>query len=88
MKQLTLSPLHDEPPTRDNAKHPKSLPDAKVQQVHPTASGDENARLLFVGTATVILYVCSSRVLMHATCAGFPYFFKKFIIKSIRYICH
>ena len=57
MKHLALTPSREEPPTRDSDKLPPSLPDAKETRVHPTNSGGENAKLLFVGTATVILYV-------------------------------
>ena len=60
MKHLTLDPSHAQPPTRDlptEATVPDSLPDAKERKVHPKHAGGENARLLFVGTATTILYV-------------------------------
>lgn len=60
MKYLTIDPTASEPPTRDlpaGAKMPESLPDAKETRVHPSNVGGENARLLFVGTATTILYV-------------------------------
>ena len=58
MKHLTLIPDFQRPPTRDlpsGAKLPDSLPEAKETKVHPTNAGDENARILFVGTATTIL---------------------------------
>ena len=60
MKHLTLDPSHAQPPTRDlptEATVPDSLPDPKERKVHPKHAGGENARLLFVGTATTILYV-------------------------------
>lgn len=59
-KHLTIDPSTAQPPTRDlpaGAKLPSSLPDAKETQVHPKNAGGENARLLFVGTATTILWV-------------------------------
>ena len=58
MKHLQLDPQAKKAPTRD---HPPSkqlsetLPNAKEIQVHPTNSGDENASIFFVGTATTIL---------------------------------
>lgn len=67
MKHLTLDPEHVLPPTRDlpagrNVK--PALPDAKETKVHPRGNptgggggGGENARLMFVGTATTVLYV-------------------------------
>lgn len=58
---LTLDPEHGLPPTRDlpRGRDVKSaLPEAKETKVHPRgAVGGENARLMFVGTATVVLYV-------------------------------
>ncbi|KAK4539467.1 hypothetical protein LTR36_010903 [Oleoguttula mirabilis] len=55
--QLTLDPSNPKPPTRDHASHPDSLPEAKKTNVHPKGSstGDENASIYFVGTATTIL---------------------------------
>ena len=55
MKHLTLSPATTEPPTRDNAEPPRGLPDAKETKLHPVTTGGENAKLMFIGTATVIL---------------------------------
>ncbi|KAK5132542.1 hypothetical protein LTR08_008859 [Meristemomyces frigidus] len=53
---LTLDPSTPKPPTRDHASHPESLPEAKKTNVHPKgSSGNENASLFFVGTATTIL---------------------------------
>lgn len=53
---LTLDPSDLKPPTRDNASHPESLPEAKQTNIHPKgSSGDENASIYFVGTATTIL---------------------------------
>lgn len=60
MKHLTLDPDHALPATRDfptAATVPDALPDAGETKVHPSDAGGENARLLFVGTATTILYV-------------------------------
>lgn len=62
MKHLTLDPSHPQAPTRDLAPSkevPDSLPAAKETKTHPgkKGAGGENARLLFVGTATVVLYV-------------------------------
>lgn len=59
-KHLVVDPAQAQPPTRDlpaGAKLPDSLPEAKQTKVHPTNAGGENASLLFVGTATTILYV-------------------------------
>lgn len=58
MKHLTLDPDHTLPATRDfptAATVPDALPDARETKVHPSDAGGENARLLFVGTATTIL---------------------------------
>ena len=64
---LTLDPTNAQPPTRDSlpphsAGLPASLPEAKETKVHPKkgvtaekGDGEENARLMFVGTATTIL---------------------------------
>lgn len=55
---LTLDPTNAQPATRDlppGASVPDSLPDAKETKVHPSSAGGEDARLMFVGTATVIL---------------------------------
>ena len=55
---LTLDPDHARPATRDlphGATVPDQLPGVKEVKVHPTKPGGENARLVFVGTATVIL---------------------------------
>ena len=66
MKHLTLDPTHPQPPTRDlpnDATVPDSLPEAKETKGHPKhghaggGGGNERARLLFVGTATTVLYV-------------------------------
>lgn len=69
MKHLTLDPTHPQPPTRDlphDATVPDSLPAAKETKGHPKhgqaaggggGGGDKRARLLFVGTATTVLYV-------------------------------
>ncbi|KAL9066230.1 MAG: hypothetical protein Q9161_007687 [Pseudevernia consocians] len=59
MKHLTLDPNRALPATRDlpaGATVPDSLPRAKETKGHPSGAGGENARLLFVGTATVVLY--------------------------------
>ncbi|MCJ1357419.1 MAG: hypothetical protein MMC33_007415 [Icmadophila ericetorum] len=46
------APLRNQP---QGYKLPKQLPDAKENKVHPTISGDENAGIFFVGTATTII---------------------------------
>ena len=59
-KHLTVDPSQAQPPTRDlpaDAHFPNLLADAKETKVHPSNAGGENASLLFVGTATTILYV-------------------------------
>jgi len=54
--QLTLNLSKTKPPTRDVASQPESLPEAKKTNVHPKgSSGNENASIYFVGTATTIL---------------------------------
>lgn len=63
MKTLTINPSSEIPATRDYPQGKalaSSLPDAKESRVNPSkdtagGQGDENAKLLFVGTATVIL---------------------------------
>ncbi|CAL8580647.1 hypothetical protein XPA_006368 [Xanthoria parietina] len=63
MKHLTLNPAHAIPPTRDAPRdHPQAseLPPPKEVKVQPqsgggTEAGDNNAGLMFVGTATTIL---------------------------------
>ncbi len=65
MKHLTLNPAHAIPPTRDAPRdHPQAseLPPPKEVKVQPqsgggTEAGDNNAGLMFVGTATTILWV-------------------------------
>ena len=60
MKNLTIDPSNPQAPTRDlpsGKEVPTSLPDAKETKLHPSNDGGENASLLFVGTATTILYV-------------------------------
>lgn len=52
---LTLDPAHPQPPTRDNATFPESIPKAKETKLHPTRAGDENASIYFIGTATTVL---------------------------------
>lgn len=62
MKLLTVDPSASQAPTRDlpsGKELPKSLPEAKETKLHPSNAGEENASLLFVGTATTILYVTS-----------------------------
>lgn len=62
MKHLTLTPStisHTKPPTTrlpEGAPVPDELPPAKEEKVHLRGGkGGENARLMFVGTATTIL---------------------------------
>ena len=60
MKHLTLDPSHAIPPTRNGGGGRSALPDAKETKLHPRnppLGGGENARLMFVGTATTVLYV-------------------------------
>jgi len=60
MKHLTVDPSNPQAPTRDlpsGKEVAASLPDAKETKVHPSNPGGENASLLFVGTATTILYL-------------------------------
>lgn len=62
MKTFTINPSAEIPATRDYPQGKalaSSLPDAKESRFHPQKAegGEENARLLFVGTATVILCV-------------------------------
>lgn len=65
MKHITLDPENALPPTRHlpTGRDGKSaLPDAKETKLHPRnppGGGGENARLMFVGTATTVLYVCA-----------------------------
>lgn len=65
MKHLTLDPEHALPPTRHlpaGRDGKSALPDAKETKLHPRnppGGGGENARLMFVGTATTVLYVCA-----------------------------
>ena len=63
-KHLTIDPSKAQPPTRDlpaGAQCPGALADAKETKVHPSNAGGENASLLFVGTATTILYVSTEQ---------------------------
>ena len=62
MKHLSIDPSNPQAPTRDlpsGKEVASSLPDAKETKVHPSSAGGENASLLFVGTATTILYLFS-----------------------------
>ncbi|KAL8741778.1 MAG: hypothetical protein Q9184_008344, partial [Pyrenodesmia sp. 2 TL-2023] len=58
MKHLTIHPSENLPPTRDHPQAASSLPEAKQTKVHPAKGaadgGEENASLLFVGTATTV----------------------------------
>lgn len=54
-KNFELNSSISKPPTRDQAHFPDTLPPAKETKLHPTAAGNENASLFFVGTATTIL---------------------------------
>lgn len=59
MKHLTIDPSKEAHATRDQPQGQalaSALPDAKETKVHPSSGGGENASLLFVGTATTILY--------------------------------
>ena len=59
MKTFTIDPSEDQAPTGDlpaGKEVAASLPDAKETKLHPSNAGGENASLLFVGTATTILY--------------------------------
>ncbi|KAI9668232.1 MAG: hypothetical protein M1821_001052 [Bathelium mastoideum] len=60
MQHLILDPSKTEPPLRDQTNasdYPNILPPAKETKVHPAGarSGDENASIFFIGTATTIL---------------------------------
>lgn len=55
MQRLTLNPKQRLPPTRHQATHPSSLPQATETKVHPHTPGGENASIFFVGNATTIL---------------------------------
>lgn len=60
MPSLLLDPSKTEAPTRDHPQgqhaHPSALPAAKETKVTPAgSSGNENASIFFVGTATTIL---------------------------------
>ncbi|KZF24749.1 Metallo-hydrolase/oxidoreductase [Xylona heveae TC161] len=58
MDHLILDPENVLPPTRDHPPshpHRQSLPKANVTKLHPTVSGNENASIFFVGTATTVL---------------------------------
>ena len=58
MKRLTIDPSNELSATRDQPQGRQlatSLPEAKETKVHPEKAGEENASLLFVGTATTIL---------------------------------
>lgn len=55
MKHISINPSNAEPPTRDHASPPDSLPSAKETKLHPKNAGSENASIFFVGTATTIL---------------------------------
>lgn len=59
MQSIAISP-DPKPPTRDlpqSVSLPTALPPAKKTKLHPTAGGEENASLYFVGTATTIMCV-------------------------------
>jgi hypothetical protein len=55
MQHLTIDPTEKQPPTRDHANHPETIPPAKETKLHPETAGAENASIYFVGTATTIL---------------------------------
>ncbi|MCJ1482310.1 hypothetical protein MMC06_002474 [Schaereria dolodes] len=58
MKHLKIDTENSRAPLRSYTSSqslPKSLPDAKEVKVHPSKSGDENASIFFVGTATTII---------------------------------
>ncbi|KAJ5606565.1 hypothetical protein N7510_009346 [Penicillium lagena] len=52
--QTPHAPTRDLPPS---TTVPAELPPAKEIKLHPSASGEENASLFFVGTATTIMFV-------------------------------
>lgn len=59
MKTLTIDPQAKKAPTRDldpTKSVPGDLPPPKAVKAHPSATGNENASLYFIGTATTILY--------------------------------
>lgn len=61
MQHLSIEPRDEEPPTRDlpSATPSSNLPSAKNIKVHPSSTGEENASIFFVGTATTIMFVSS-----------------------------
>lgn len=62
--QLSLDPSNRQPPTRDGGSFPESIPAAKETKTHPTrTSGEENASLYFIGTATTLLEWQGLRIL-------------------------
>ncbi|KAK3064364.1 hypothetical protein LTR53_018519, partial [Teratosphaeriaceae sp. CCFEE 6253] len=62
--RLTLDPSHVKPATRDHDHVADSLPPPKATNVHPKgSSGDENASIYFIGTATTILEWENIRIL-------------------------
>lgn len=59
MKHIIIDPRGSRPPTRDlpsEKSPPASLPNARETKFHPASAGYEDAKLMFVGTATTILY--------------------------------
>ena len=68
MEHLILDPSKAEPTLRDQknaSDYPNALPAAKDTKVHPAGarSGDENASIFFVGTATTILEWAGIRIM-------------------------
>ena len=74
MKQLTIDPSTALSPIRHRSQPARSLPDAKETKFHPRNAGGENASLLFIGTATTILYVSSAT---RQACRQSDWFFVK-----------
>ncbi|KAJ5781904.1 uncharacterized protein N7518_010387 [Penicillium psychrosexuale] len=65
MKRISIDP-RDDPPTRDlplATSTPAQLPPAKATKLHPSKSGEENAALFFVGTATTIIEWAGIRIM-------------------------
>ncbi|KAJ5169918.1 uncharacterized protein N7500_002701 [Penicillium coprophilum] len=67
MKRISIDPKRNNPPTRDLpvlTSTPAQLPPAKATKLHPSKSGEENAALFFVGTATTIIPTSSTQATM------------------------
>lgn len=64
MKRISIDPTRNHPPARDlplQTSAPVQLPPAKATKLTPSKSGEENATLFFMGTATTIMCVHISK---------------------------